>query len=135
LKAQLQQQVVNLTEDYKTLAASGAADPRLRGTDTVPLCGGGGGNRGPGLGLNIWLGPGGGAILQPGGMAGGLPDNTLDAATLRQAILQLGGFAGGGGLPGNGLDAANIQRKLHMHAQYQLQALQVSCKCFEFYAD
>ena len=88
LHAGLLQQVVKLTEDDKTLAASGTADPRLRVTDTVPLGGGGGGNRG--LGVNIGLGLGGGATLQPGGVAGGLPDN--------------------------GLDAATIQRKLHTHA-------------------
>ena len=104
LQAGLLQQVVNLTEDYKILAASATAYPRLRVTDTVPLGGGGGGNRG--LGVNIGLGLGGGATLQPGGVADGLLDN--------------------------GLDAATIQRKLHMHAQYQLQALQVSCICFEF---
>jgi hypothetical protein len=74
------QQVVKLTADYKTLAASGTADPRLRVTDTVPLVGGGAGNRG--LGVNIGLGLGGGATLQPGGVAGGLPGNGLDAFVL-----------------------------------------------------
>ena len=55
--------------------------------------------------VNIGLGLGG-ATLQPGGVAGGLSDN--------------------------GLDAASIQRKLHTHAEYQLQALQVSCICSGF---
>ncbi len=57
--------MVKLTEDHKTLAASGSAYPRLR-VGTVPLGGGGGGNRG--LGVNIGLGLRGGA--------GGLPEST-----------------------------------------------------------
>ena len=99
--------MVKLTEDCKTIAASGTADPRLRVTDTVPLGVCRGGNRG--LGVNIGLGLGGvaGTWASRQHMGSG-----LDAATLRQAILQLSGLAGGRGLPGNGLDAATIQRKL-----------------------
>jgi hypothetical protein len=80
LQAGLLQQVVKLTEDYKTLAASNCLSALTchRHCATWRRWGG---NRG--LGVNIGLGLGGGATLQPSGVAGGLPDNGLDAATLR----------------------------------------------------
>jgi hypothetical protein len=106
LQAGLLQQVVKLTENYRTTKLLQLPELLIRAYVSVLCHLAAVGVATAALGLTLGL-----------GWAAGLP-----CSRGRR----------GGGLPGNGLDAATIQRNLHTHAQYQLQALQVSCFCFEF---